>query len=220
MPTQPDQRNRRVTDKQGISFDAAAQAVKMAHMQGAHDLLAASVQSSMMNVNNTMASVQSEVRAVLEKVTDVSSLRLAGEQDRATMGRIEKTLTALGDKIDTRFERMERENEDRWLRHEAENENSFRELQTQIDHTDRAVDHVERKISRAVGWVSGISVCAALLVGGALWAVNFRFEDVRDDTKKIDPQNEKIHAIELYLARGGQTPSRAYVPPKENPDEQ
>lgn len=208
-----------MADKQGISFDAATQAVKIADLQGQQNLLQAEVKGSMLNMANTMASVQAEVRTVLERVSDVSSLRVSAEQDRAQMGRIETLVAKLGDKIDTRFERMERENEDRWLRHEAENENAIRELQSQIDTTDRNVDGVERKISRAVGWVSGVSCAAALLVGGALWAVNFRFEDLRDRTNKIDVHNEKLHAIELYLARGGSQPVRPYNPPKEKDSE-
>lgn len=221
MPTSPTNRMRRVTDKQqGVSFDSAALAIRQERQEADHRILQSEVKGSIQNMSSTLDAVQVEVRKVVERVTDVQALRAASEQDRAGMNRIESALRDLDKKLDTRFERMERENEDRWLRHEAENENQIRELQTQIDTTDRAVDQVERKISRAVGWVSGISVTAALLVGGALWGVNFRFEDVRDDLKKIDQHTDKIHAVELYLARGGQTPARPYAPPQEKTDEQ
>ena len=201
-----------MTDKQGVSPD-----VRIAELAGQHAVLQSEVKGSIQNMASTLASVQAEVRTVVERVTDVAALRAANEQDRAAMARIESTLTDLGAKIERRLERMDRENEDRWLRHEAENENTARDMRNRLDNAEvtlrTRLDIAEHKISRAVGWTSGLGVTAMLLIGGFIWAINFRFEDVRDDTRKIDPMLDKIHALELYLARGGSRPTHPYQPP-------
>lgn len=212
MPTQPENRGRRVTDKQGISLDAAHMAVRIERVEGDARLLQQQVKNSYDNTTSAVQSLQMDVRGVLKTVGDLSDLRIAQEQDRNTMSRIEKAVADLGTKIDTRFERMERENEDRWIRHEADNENAERDLQQQIDAQGAQINDINQKISRALGWIGGIGAAAALLIGGFLWAVNFRFEDVKDDIRKIDPMKDKIQQLELYLARGGPRPAEPYVP--------
>lgn len=222
MPNQPDNRGRRVTDKQGVSFDAANQAVRMERIEGDHRLLQSQVKGAFDNMTGSMQSVQAEVRNISNKVGDFSDLRIAHEQDRGTMARIEKSIAELGNKVDIRLERMERENEDRWTRHEADNENADRDLQDQIDELSKRHHDTDRRISRAVGWVSGLSVTAALLIGGFVWAINFRFVDAKEDINRIemksnafDALKDKVQQLELYLARGGQRPPEPYDPNQE-----
>lgn len=198
MPTQPtNNRKRRVTDKQGVSFDQASLAVRIAQMDGAHQLLQSEVKQSMTHLASSLDSVQVEVRRAVDKVGDISSLQNAREQDRETMSRIERMVTALSEKVDTRLDRFEVENESRWERHEADNEDAEREVQTKLTDLDR-------KMVRALGWVGGFSGMAALLLGVVVYTVNLRFDNISNDARKIDPLVEKIHTIELYLARDGQ----------------
>lgn len=179
-------------------------AVRLEQIDGNYRVLHAEVHGSIKHMLSAMDSVQIEVRRAAEKMSDVSALQQRSEQDREALERIERQVVSLGQKVETQLDRMNTDNEERWARHEAENEDAERDVQNKLTDMDR-------KMVRALGWVGGFSATAALLLGVVVYTINLRFDNASRDASKVDPLIEKVHQIELYLARDGRPPK------KENP---
>lgn len=120
---------------------------------------------------------------VADRVGDVVAIRELASQDRNTMARIENSISALTSSVQNQVDTLRKEQDERWAAH--------------------ATSHgaVDKKINFAVGWVSGVGVLGALLVGMVVWVTDYRFTQIAADAASIAPLREKIHAVELHLAR-------------------
>lgn len=203
MDTFDANKGRRVTDKQGVNFDTAALALRVEQMSGDQRILQAELTHTFKHLASSLDSLQIDTRRISDKVGEVGSLRVSRDQDQATMTRIELAVASLGDKVEARLTALQRDNEDRWLRHEAESEDASRETATNQRATEKAVESIERRMSRAVGWVSGIASVSMLILGGFLWTIDFRFASLTRDMKDLPTLSARLHSIELYLARKG-----------------
>lgn len=234
MPNEQ-QRNRRVTDKQGGLLDAAAQAVRLERIEGDHRLLSQQVKSSLDALNSTLQNVQLEARAMSGKISDMHGLQGAHDSNNVAISEVKKSLGELDKKLQDWFDDFDTRNSRRWeiyeanrdqwrLRHEAENENSQKDI-------EREIRSVRETAIRSIGWGTGVAALAGIVVAGFLWNINYRFNDVTADATKdinrleastvlnrslIDQMGREhgseLADIKLYLARGGRIPEEPYVP--------
>ena len=230
MPNEQ-QRNRRVTDKQGGLLDAAAQAVRLERIEGDHRLLQQQVKSSMDAMNSTLQNVQLEARAMSTKISDMHGLQGAHDSNNVAIGEVKKSLGELDKKLQDWFDDFDKRNDQRWeryeinrdqwrLRHEAENENDKKDLEKEIRS-------VRETVIRFIGFGSAIGALAGVVVAGFLWNINYRFNDNKEDTDRVEKSSaynrslidemgrahgSELADIQLYLARGGRIPEEAYVP--------
>ena len=133
---------------------------------------------------------------VADRVGDVVAIRELASQDRNTMARIENSISALTSSVQVQVDALRKEQDERWATHAA---------------THGAVD---KKINFAVGWVSGVGVLGALLVGMVVWVTDYRFSQVNAEAAAIPTLRDKVHAVELHLARdrGQQYPTNGEKP--------
>lgn len=230
-PDHPQNRNRRVTDKQGGLLDAAAQAVRLERIEGDMRLLTQRVSSAMENVTNALGSVQVEVRGCHAKVSELTGLQGAHDSNKVAIDKVEKSVSDLGMRLESWFDEFERKQEQQWRdytanrdqwrhEHEADNENTTRELEKEIRS-------VRETVIRFVGFGSAIGALAGVIVAGFLWNINYRFTDNKEDTDRVEQvalrnrqlldamgveHGKELADIKLYLARGGRIPEEPYVP--------
>jgi hypothetical protein len=228
MPDQTPTKGRRVTDD---VLNPTKQALRIERLEGAQRLQSEQLRSSIDHLRQTLDNVQLDSRAYgrkLEGVVDMlqsqgSSKEAVGEMRAALgslSGRIEEMFKTFEDKHDRRWERYEA-NRDAWrLRHEAENEDAQRGLGAEIRS-------VREQVIRFAGVGSAVGALAGVLVGGFLWNINYRFNDVAADTRRVERELEansnkldeisnghgsELTDIKLYLARGGRLPEEPYIP--------
>lgn len=222
-----EQRNRRVTDRQGGVLDAAEQALRLEKLSSQHDLLAQRVAHGMENVANTMSSVQVEVRGLNQRIGDLAGLQYSHDTNKGAIDEVKKSLGDLNTRLEEWFDDFDQrsqrrweqyeKNRDEWRReHEAENENTKRDLEKEIRS-------VRETVIRFMGFSSALGALAGVITGGFLWNINYRFNEVKDDVAEraaassynrslFDKLNVELDDIKLYLARGGRIPAEPYVP--------
>lgn len=219
-----------MTDKHDGLLDAAQQAVRMERLEGQQNLLAARVSSGMENVANSLASVQSEVRTISGKLSDLGNLQHSHETNKVSIEEVKKGLLDLNVRLTKWFDDFEDRSQRRWERfeqdrnewrreHEAENEDTKRQL-------EREIRSVRETVIRFVGFGSAVGALAGVVIGGFIWSINYRFNEGRDDiaeTRAVTTQNRakveevqgELSDVKLYLARGGRIPVEPYVPPAQ-----
>lgn len=145
---------------------------------------------------STFDRIHADIQRVADRVGDVVAMRELASQDRNTMARIEGTLSDLSETMQVQSDALRREQDARWEAH---------------GKTHGAVD---RKMNFAIGWVSGVGVLGALLVGMVVWVADYRFSQIGAEAAAIPTLRDKIHAIELHLARdrGQQYPTNGEKP--------
>lgn len=227
---QPNNRNRRVTDKPGGILDAAEQALRLEKLSSQHDLLAQRVAHGMENVAHTMSSVQVEVRGLTHKIGDLAGLQYSHDTNKGAIDEVKKSLGDLNTRLEEWFDDFDQrsqrrweqyeKNRDQWRReHEAENENTKRDLEKEIRS-------VRETVIRFIGFGSALGALAGVIIGGFLWNINYRFNEVKEDLSErtvassynrslFDKVNAELVDIKLYLARGGRIPVEPYVPPTQ-----
>lgn len=131
---------------------------------------------------------------VADRVGDVAALRELASQDRNAMVRIERAVSSLGSQVGEQIAELRRDQDSRWERHDTD----ARGLRESVSARFAAV---ERRMNFAVGWVSGVGALAALLAGTVVWVTDYRFTQVQAEAALIPTLRDKIHAIELHLAR-------------------
>lgn len=225
--TDEQNRNRRVTDKAGGLLDAAQQAIRLERIEGDMRLLTQRVSSGMENVANTMSSVQVEVRGLNQKIGDLAGLQYSHDTNKGAIDEVKKSLGDLNTRLEEWFDDFDQrsqrrweqyeKNRDEWRReHEAENENTKRDLEKEIRS-------VRETVIRFMGFSSALGALAGVVTGGFLWNINYRFNEVKDDVAEraaassynrslFDKLNVELDDIKLYLARGGRIPDKPYVP--------
>lgn len=135
------------------------------------------------HMTSTLDQVGRQIDRVVERVGDVASMRELAAQDRTTMSRIEASIANVTAQLGDQMSALRDEQRRRWDDHIG---------------THRALD---RKMNFAIGWVSGVGVLGALLVGVVVWVADYRFTQVSAESAAVAPLRDKIHQIELHLAR-------------------
>lgn len=230
-----------MTDKQGGLLDAAAQAVRLERIEGDHRLLSQQVKSSLDALNSTLQNVQMEARSMSDKISDMHGLQGAHDSNNVAISEVKKSLGELDKKLQDWFDDFDTRNSRRWeiyennrdqwrLRHEAENENDKKDV-------EREIRNVRETVIRGIGWGAGVAALGGLVIGGFLWNINYRFNDVSHDSTKdivriegsaslnrtlIDrlerEYGKELEDIKLYLARGGRIPEEPYIPQSQRID--
>lgn len=215
-----------MVDKAGGILDPTAQAVRMERLEGQQNLLAQQVKASLDAMTSALNNVQLETRAVTNKLGDVVGLQHSQDTNKSSIEDMKKSLGDLNTRLEEWFDDFDERNNRRWeqyernrddwrLRHEAENENDKKELEKEIRT-------VRETVIRALGWGAAAGALGGVIIGGFLWSLNDRFgtygssltqqrETSQYNRGLIDDQREKMHEIELYLARGGVNAREPYV---------
>lgn len=211
---------------QTVPLSNAEQAVRMERIEGAQALLAQQVRGSMDNFTAAVQSMQMDMRAALQKVDEATKAAAHNAHNGQSIARIEHDLQGIGNRLDQWTHEYEA-NRDRWReKHEGDNRDMERRLETSIVS-------VRESTIRIVAYASGAGGLGMLILGGFLWSLNDRFNntsiaiaqaramvveaDLRD-VAALDKQRDKLHAIELYLARGGENKARPYNPEQRTTD--
>lgn len=218
-----------MSDKKPVPLAVAEQAARIVEIEGVLQLQSLTVKVAVENMSNTLASVQSDVRKSVEEIHKLALAHATSEADRQAIGRLEANFGELNKRLEEWFDDREKLDEQRWqahdrtteeyrLRHEAENENNFQEVNIRLNAH-------ERKMTLWQGAIIGFSLLAATIVGGFLWTLNSRFEAnnaaITDLTSKAEANRvrfetlkDKQHEIELWMARNGFRPAQQQEAPK------
>lgn len=207
----------------------AEQAIRLERIEGDMRLLTQRVSSAMENVTNTLGSVQVEVRGVSAKVSELALLQGSHDSNKTSIEKVEKSVSELKASLESWFDDFEQKQDRKWRDHEAENESSIREM-------EREIRSVRESLIRFVGFGSAVGTLASIVVGGFLWNLNYRFNDISADTTKDSIRIEalamsnrqlieqmgrehgsELADIKLYLARGGRIPEEPYTPRTQRP---
>lgn len=218
-----------MSDKKPVPFATAEQAARIVEIEGVLQLQALNVKVAVENMSNTLASVQADVRRSVEEIHKLALAHASSEADRQAIARLEDNFRTLNTRLEEYFNDRDKIDEQRWqahdrtteeyrVRHEAENENSFREV-------DQQLRKHERRMNLGQGVVIGFSLLAATVVGGFIWTLNTRFEANNTSIRELESRAEanrvrfetlkdQQHEIELYLAARGYTPAPKEEEPK------
>ncbi len=160
-------------------LDAAHQAIRMERVDGDMRLLAQRVGSGMENVTNSLASVQAEIRSCHVKISELADVRGSHDSNRAAIDKMERTVTDLRSKLETWFDDFDEKQNQKWLRHEAENEDSRRDIEKEI----RAV---RERTNHFASFGAAVTLLGGVIVGMFLSSINYRFDELRDDLNRIE----------------------------------
>lgn len=223
-------RGRRVTDQHGGLLDLAHQAVQIANLEKEQSVLAERVSQRLDANKSALENVQHELRSLGSRIEGFGRLQSSHESNKESIENMRESLGDLNRRLedwfndhDLRQERKWREfeqNRDEWrAHHEAENEDDIREA-------NKRIDNVREKIIWAIGYVAGAGLLSGLVLGGFVYFLNYRFQETKDevagakqtmadDRRRLDDladkHGDKLHEIELYLARGGRVPEQPYI---------
>lgn len=209
-----------MTDKAGGLLDAAQQAIRLERIEGDMRLLTQRVSSGMENVTNALATVQTEVRSCNTNVSELRGLQGAHDANKLAIDKVEKSVGDLRSTLEKWFDEFDAKQDQRWARHEADNEDTKRELEKEIRN-------VRERMIQFVGFGLAIGALAGVIVGGFLWNINYRFNDQEEDVERVEvsasrnrqlidemgvDHGKELADIKLYLARGGRIPDEPYIP--------
>jgi DNA repair exonuclease SbcCD ATPase subunit len=188
--------------------------IRMERLEGQHNLLAQQVKTSADNVRNTLDNVQLEVRALSNKIDTLTDLRHSHDSNNKAVEDLKENIRELDHKIENWFNEISDDQKEKWDRHYRDRD---KWRQEHLADNQRTKDTITR-------W-SGVGF-SLVLVGGAVvsgfvWSLNFRFNTAQAASERIEAQaarnrdageamKDKLHQIELYLARGGVNPSQPY----------
>lgn len=211
-----------MTDK---LLDSAAQAVRMEQLSGRQALLEQQVKSSMDALTNMLSTAQLEIRNMTNKFGEVASIQHGQDANRAMLDELKNSVSVIGTRMETWFKDFDNRNNLKWeaaernrddwrLRHEAENENTYRTLEADLRS-------VRETVIRSLGWGLAAGTLTVVIVSGFLWSINDRFATTKERSAKtdqtiaaqaatVDKLRDKTTEIELYLARGGTNPRDPY----------
>jgi hypothetical protein len=216
-----------------IPLDVAGQAVRIGEMENLMALQGQSTRQSIENMSNTLAGLGSEVRQLVASVHELAMSQATNQRDREAITDLKKNFADLNARLEDWFTDYEQRQDARWREHER-NRDEWRAQHTEANRASSAavwteVHRLDRQMVLSRGWLVGAGFLSTLLLSGALWVLNDRFQQASnaiDATVKtaqynrelIDRAREKQHEIELYLARGGARRDEPYpTAPKESP---
>lgn len=214
-----------------VPFEAAEQALRLERIEGDHRLLSQSVKYSLDAMNSTLQNVQLESRAMSKQISDMHGLQGAHDSNNVAIGEMKRSLAELSKKIEGWMDESDKKNQAKWeryehnrdswrLAHEAENEDTKRELEKEIRS-------VRETVLKFMGFGSAVGALAGVLIAGFLWSINSRFNDNKEDTDRVErstaetrrnleimgrEHSSELSDIKLYLARGGRIPEEPYIP--------
>lgn len=226
-PANNTNKGRRVTDKEGSLLDAATQAVRMERMEGEHRLLQSQVKQSIDTLSSTLGNLQLETRTVLAKLSELAGLQNAHDSNKVSIDEVKRSVGELNTRLEEWFDDFDQRNQRRWelyeanrdswrRQHEAENENSARDLEKEIRS-------VRETTIRFAAFGATFLLLGGTIVGGFIYNINYRFNEGKDDIAEtqrtggtnralIEAQMKELVDIKLYLARGGRIPEEPYIP--------
>lgn len=199
----------------------------MERIEGKQELLASQVKNSVDNLTSTLQAVQADSRSIMTKLSELAGLQNAHDSNKVAIDEMKKSVGDLNSRLEEWFDDFDQRNQRRWeqyetnrdqwrLRHEADNENSQKDL-------EREIRSVRETVIRSLGWGAGAGVLVSVVAGGFIWALNYRFADVAGDVTHVEATNtvqegtlsrhsSELVDIKLYLARGGRIPDEPYIP--------
>lgn len=232
--TNEQNKGRRVTDKHDGLLDAAQQAVRMERIEGEQRLLAAQVKQSVDALTSTMHSLQSDMRNVSDKISELAGLQHAHDANKVALDEMKKTMADLNSRLEDWFDDFDQRNQRRWEQYEAGSEQWQREHEAANARDKRELEREIRGVRettiRFAAFGAAIAVLSGTIVGGFIWNIDYRFREGENDIAearqiaasgrdKLDALMAELVDIKLYLARGGRIPEEPYVPQSQrNPD--
>lgn len=230
-PTNNENRGRRVTDKAGGLLDAAQQAVRMERIEGEQRLLTAQVKQSVDVLTSTLHALQSDTRNVVSKISELAGLQNAHDSNKVAIEDMKKSVGALNERLEEWFDDFDQRNQRRWEQYESNRDQWRREHEASNEDTKRDLEKeirsVRETVIRALGWGAGAGALVAVVIGGFIWTLNYRFADVAGDVVRVEAASvrnrqlidemtrdygKELSDIKLYLARGGRIPEEPYAP--------
>lgn len=188
--------------------------IRVERLQSQHDLLAAQVKQSVDGVSHTLNNVQLEVRSLSNKIDALAELRYSHESNERAVDGVKESLSELNIKLENWFNEFRSDQEEKWDRYYKERDawRSAHEADNQ-----KTKDTLTRW--SAAGFV--VVLVGGAVVSGFVWTLNFRFNNAEQSSGRVEAQaarnrdageamKDKLHQIELYLARGGVNPSQPY----------
>lgn len=226
MPDLNENKGRRVTDKNLL--DSAQQAVRMEELNGRQNVLALQITQGLQAMRNAIEGTQSEVHRVVQAVERLAAFQQDHAANKEALDSLRGQLSGVSNRMEqwfTEFSKVQERKWDtyaldrdaRWREHEADNENTARELRTAINNvSELEVRKLREKLIRWTGWGAGVGVLATLIVSVFMYHLNYRFNDNDKTTEQIEIKAEvlsrELAEIKLYLARGGGTPAERFNP--------
>ena len=221
-----EQPRRRVSDT-----NYAAQLQDVRHAQ---QLLEKDVAQSMQSMRSSLDTIQLDQRAATAALQSLARLQDARDADREAIAGLRVDLAGISSRLESYFDDAERRHDERWRRYEN-NRDSWRrehEDQNKRDHEQnrQQIQTLREKFMWVAGGFSVVGTLGGVIVTMALWSynkqietqdasVNSRFNNTAESIRELrvtgSTNRESIHQIELYLARGGRTPSESYQSPNE-----
>lgn len=221
MTNDSENKGRRVTDK--TTSDLSAQAVRMAELSGRQDVLALQITNGLQSMRSAIEGTQSEVHRVMTAVERLAAFQADHAQNKETLDVMRRQIDSVSNRMEQLFKDFAKDQDRkwdvfttdrdaRWREHEADNENTTRDLRKDIsDIKDVEVRRLREKLIRWTGWGAGVGVLAALIGTGFLYHLNYRFNENEKDTRSLEVQTashgRELAEIRLYLARGGRLPA-------------
>lgn len=213
-----------------VPLDVAQQAVRIGEMENLMALQGQSTRQSIENMSNTLAGLGSEVRQLVASVHELAMTQATNQRDREAISDLKKNIVDLTSRIEDWFTDYEQRQEARWREHER-NRDEWRNQHVEANRSSAAavwaeVHRLDRQMVLSRGWLIGAGFLSTLLLSGAVWVLNDRFQRASNaidatvrtgevNRELIDRAREKQHEVELYLARGGINPNEPYQPAKE-----
>lgn len=225
--TNEQNRNRRVTDNNGGLLNVAQHAIRLERIEGEQRLLASQVKQSVDTLTSTMHSLQSDMRNVSNKISELTSLQHAHDANKAALDEMKKTMVDLNSRLEDWFDDFDQRNQRRWEQYEAGREQWQREHEAANARDKRELEREIRGVRettiRFAAFGAAIALLGGTIVGGFIWNIDYRFHEGENDIAearqiaasardKLDALMAELVDIKLYLARGGRIPEEPYVP--------
>lgn len=220
-----DNKGRRVTDKSVL--DVAHQAVRLEELNGRQNLLSLQITQGLNATRTAIEGTQSEVHKLVGAVEKLAAFQTdhASNKDALDMlrrqidlvsTRMEQLFTDQARVQDRKWDAYAVDRDQRWREHEADNENTARDLRKEMtDIKDIEVRKLREKLIRWTGVGFGFGLVAVMIVSGFLYHLNYRFNENDATTTKLQAQAavgvRELAEIKLYLARGGRVPAQLFI---------
>ena len=213
-----------MTDKQVL--DVAHQAVRLEELNGRQNLLSLQITQGLNATRTAIEGTQSEVHKLVGVVERLAAFQTDHASNKDALEMLRRQIELVSSEMKQLFNDQTRiqdrkwdayavDRDQRWREHEAENEDTTRELRKEMaDIKDVEVRKLREKLIRWTGVGFGFGLVAMMIVTGFLYHLNYRFNENDATTGRLDVQvanlARDLAEIKLYLVRGGTVPSQPY----------
>jgi hypothetical protein len=185
--------------------DPASMAYELSELRGLYALLQQQNSGAIQNLTSSVQSMQADLRAIGHRVEEVTRLQVHQEQHGDGLRRAFEAIENLAESTRVSFQQSRDAADEYRVRREAD-ETEWRAAHVKENNETR--DKVMR--------FSGGAVLASMIVGLLLCVMMWYSDKVdayaskeRDRTAQdVNDINQRVRAIESYLAQGGATPDR------------